>query len=392
MPDASPTPPPVRFLHTADWQLGKGFANVVDDDKRARLRQERIEAIARLGQAATAHGAAFVLVAGDLFDSTLPTDATVSAACAALGALGVPVFAIPGNHDHAGPGSVWEREFFRREAAQLAPNLRLLTTAEPVVLEQAVILPCPRLRRVESADPTAWLRRPDWAQSLPPDRPRIVLAHGSVHGFGATAEEARSSGELDLERLPLAEIDYLALGDWHGVKEVGPKAWYAGTPAHDRFPKGGEYLSGQALAVSVARGAAPEVHALPTAAVQWWREEAELGEAGVAGLEARLQERFGARTGEDVLELRLSGSVDFAGSVELAACLARWQARLLHLRLLDATATAPSESELTALTTQALDPVTARVAGRLSALAAGGDGEAEVARAALRALYEEGRA
>ncbi|MBS0659578.1 MAG: DNA repair exonuclease [Verrucomicrobia bacterium] len=391
MSDSAPPAPPVRFLHTADWQLGKGFANVADDDKRARLRQERVDAIARLAQAATAHGAEFVLVAGDLFDSTLPTDATISAACAALGGLGVPVLVIPGNHDHAGPGSVWEREFFRREAAQLAPNLRLLTAAEPLVLERAVILPCPRLRRVESADPTAWLRRPDWAQALPPGLPRIVLAHGSVHGFGATTEEARTSGEIDLERLPLGEIDYVALGDWHGVKTIPPKAWYAGTPAHDRFPKGGDYVSGHALAVSVIRGGTPEVQPVPTAAVQWWREEAALGEAGVAGLEARLQERFGARTGEDVLELRLAGAVDFAGSVELASCLARWQARLLHLRLFDATTTAPSESELAGLTTQALDPVTARVAGRLAALAGGENGEAEIARAALRTLYEEVR-
>ena len=29
--------------------------------------------------------------------------------------MDVPVLAIPGNHDHAGPGTVWEQDFFRRE-------------------------------------------------------------------------------------------------------------------------------------------------------------------------------------------------------------------------------------------------------------------------------------
>lgn len=393
-PPCSPSSIPlltVRFFHTADWQLGKGFAMVADPDKLARLRQERFEAIARLGEAAQRLGAEFVLVAGDLFDSTLPSDATISAACAAAGALPMPVLVIPGNHDHAGPGSVWEREFFRREAAELAPNLRVLLSCEPVVLEHAVILPCPRLRRVESTDPSAWLRRPDWAAALPPDLPRIGLLHGAVHGFGATSEDQRTSGEIDLERLPAGEFDYLALGDWHGVKQAGPKAWYAGTPAHDRFPKGGEYVSGHALLVEVTRGGLPRVEPVPTARVQWWREAFELGSEGVAPLEARLQEVFGQRTGEDVLELRLSGAVDFAGSAELAACLARWEARLLRLKLLDSTTAAPSESELAALTTQALDPVTARVAARLAVLAAGANGEAEVARTALRALYEEGR-
>lgn len=390
MPDSAPAQT-VRFLHSADWQLGKGFAMVADPDKLARLRQERIDAVTRLGEAARAQGVAFVLVAGDLFDSTLPSDATISAACAAIGAVPVPVFAIPGNHDHAGPGSVWEREFFLREAAQLAPNLRVLRSCEPLVLEQAVLLPCPRLRRVESSDPTTWLRRADWAATLPPELPRIGLMHGAVHGFGSTSEDQRTSGEIDLDRLPAGEFDYLALGDWHGVKQAGPKAWYAGTPAHDRFAKGADYVSGQALLVSASRGRLPQVEPVPTAQVRWWREECELGAAGVAGLEARLQALFGARTGEDVLELRLGGAVDFAASVELAACLARWEARLLRLKLDDRTTAAPSEAELTALTTQALDPVTARVAARLATLAAGENGEAEVARAALRALYEEGR-
>ena len=35
----------LTFLHSADWQIGKPYARVQDPDKRARLRQARIEAI-----------------------------------------------------------------------------------------------------------------------------------------------------------------------------------------------------------------------------------------------------------------------------------------------------------------------------------------------------------
>ena len=42
----------VRFIHTADWQLGKPFAGVEDPAKRAILQNERIEAIKRIGKIA----------------------------------------------------------------------------------------------------------------------------------------------------------------------------------------------------------------------------------------------------------------------------------------------------------------------------------------------------
>ena len=88
-------------------------------------------------------GAAFIVVAGDVFDSSQATKATVSAACAAIGSLQVPVFIIPGNHDHAGAGSIWEQPFFKREQEQLAPNLRVILTPEPVILENVIIFPAP---------------------------------------------------------------------------------------------------------------------------------------------------------------------------------------------------------------------------------------------------------
>ncbi|MDA0350354.1 MAG: metallophosphoesterase [Verrucomicrobia bacterium] len=89
---------PITFLHTADWQLGKPFASVEDDDKRALIRQARIKAIQKIGQIAQERNASFILVAGDLFDSPTTSKSTVSAACSNLGQLKIPVIVIPWSH------------------------------------------------------------------------------------------------------------------------------------------------------------------------------------------------------------------------------------------------------------------------------------------------------
>ena len=60
------------FIHTADWQIGKPYRQIADEQKRFKLQQERLTAIGRIRDAARMQGAAFVVVAGDLFDSPTP--------------------------------------------------------------------------------------------------------------------------------------------------------------------------------------------------------------------------------------------------------------------------------------------------------------------------------
>jgi DNA repair exonuclease SbcCD nuclease subunit len=178
-----------RFLHSADWQLGKPFATVGDEVKRHRLQVERVQVIRRMAAVVAERALDFVVVAGDLFDSPHVTKATVSAACEAMGLMRVPVLVIPGNHDHGGPGSIWEQAFFRREREQLAPNLRVLLKGEPVVLEKAVVFPAPLLRRHEAGNPVAWVREGLDDAGVPGELPRIVVAHGTVQGFGGVEDE-----------------------------------------------------------------------------------------------------------------------------------------------------------------------------------------------------------
>lgn len=381
----------VTFIHTADWQLGKPFASLRDDAKRHRLQQERLSSIQRLGDVASEAGADFILVAGDAFDSSHATKSTVSAACGAIGALKIPVLVIPGNHDHAGPGSIWVQDFFKREQEQLAPNLQVLLTPEPVILNNAVIFPAPLLRRHEPGDPTAWIRSAVADPGLP-DLPRIVLAHGTIQGFGSTQDDeegvAAAVNWIDLSALLKGPADYIALGDWHGTKQLAPKAWYSGTPEIDRFPKGEGNDPGNILKVTLTRGAAPQVEKIPSSRLLW--KELAFRFSDDASLDlfaARLDEMIGLRGDEHLLLLTLEGSLGIEASGRLEKILESWESRLIRLKLDHRVTIAPSDEEILALTQCPEDPLIAAVASQLVSQIEGSSEEAATARLALRELH-----
>ena len=60
----------MKFLHTADWQIG--MKCLVAGDRAADAREERIRTIDRIVEVANRHAVEFVVIAGDLFDSATP--------------------------------------------------------------------------------------------------------------------------------------------------------------------------------------------------------------------------------------------------------------------------------------------------------------------------------
>ena len=381
----------MKIIHSADWQVGKPFAGIEDDYKRALVQRARIEAVDRIAEVAREEGAGVVLVAGDLFDSPSADKSTVAEAASAIGRIGVPVVAIPGNHDHGGPGSVWEQDFFRRESARLAPNLTILLDTEPFELDEVVLFPCPLLRRLEAGDRTEWLRDPAVFQNFPPSKARVVLAHGSVHGFTGGGDDEEEDGmepnRVDLALLPMDEIDYVALGDWHGAKQVGPKAWYSGTPESDRFQKGEEQKPGHILLVEPRRGEQPEVRMIPTGRLRWSEASFEFADdAGVDHCAGRLTNCWAGGPTRTAPPLPRQES-RHRGRERLKTLLDSLRARLLRLKIDDHTTIAPTDREVEALTMQAGDPLIATVARRLAAMARSAGDEAEVAAVALRELH-----
>jgi DNA repair exonuclease SbcCD nuclease subunit len=381
----------LTFLHTADWQLGKPYQRVADPTKRARLQTERLACLRRVGDAARESGSAFVLVAGDLFDSPTPLNATVAAACEAIGSMNIPVLAIPGNHDYGGPGSLWEQPFFLHERDQRAPNLRILLTPEPVILDQAVLFPAPLLRRHTPTDPTAWIRSAVESADLPRDRPRLILAHGSVQGFESSNddedEETTGVNRIDLTRLPNTEIDYIALGDWHGTRMISPKAWYAGTPEIDRFPKGADNDPGHVLIVRATRGQPPHIEPKPTGHFRWNSFSHHFSEdAGFEAFGTALDTHIGTWGQDSLLKLTLTGSLGIEMSQRLAQRLTSLEALLLRVKLDDRVTIAPTAEEIQNLADRPADPLIASVATRLIEMSHSSD-RPEIARLALRELH-----
>lgn len=380
----------MKILHTSDWQIAKPYSRVQNPASVALLQRERIAAIGRLGNVAKEQGCSLILVAGDLFDSNSADKAAVYAACAAISEIKLPVYVIPGNHDHAGAGGIWNQSFFK-EVASKVPGLKILDKPAPEVREDVVILPCPLTRKQDAGDVTSWLYASGVAESLPADRPWVVLAHGSTQGFSSTADEdvAGQPNLIELSRLEILKPDYVALGDWHGTKQVGPNAWYSGTPEPDRFTKGADHDPGNVLVVELAgRGVAPRVEVIKTAGIQWHRLDFPFsGDESLNHFESKLDELLGQRAQRDVMELSISGYLGFEGDGRLRRRLETLEAQLLRLKLVDEVKVMPSDGELTDLTLRD-DPLIAAMAGRLTEEAKSPDPAVQTrARLALRELY-----
>ena len=364
----------VRFIHTADWQIGKPYHRVKDEQKRFKLRQERLNAISRIREAAQINGSKFVLIAGDLFDSPTPSSSSVTEVLEIIGEINIPVIVIPGNHDHGALGTVWYTENFKKYQKQMAPNFSLLIESHPFEIEDAVVLPCPLLRNKDNTDPTLWLRNFNW-NTISTSKPRIVLAHGSVRQFGGQNynidEEAQSGANnlINLDHLPKDEIDYIALGDWHNLKQVSENAWYSGTPEADRFDQGEDNHRGQVLQIDVARHEKPEVKSIATGRIKWHNLNFRFNsDKDLDRFERQIEDLTAGRVSRDLLRVEISGSLSLSGYSRFESLKADLENKLLRLRIKGECHKVPEAEELEKLTSNIQDPLIAQVASELKEL------------------------
>jgi len=213
---------------------------------------------------------------------------------------------------------------------------------------------------------------------------RLGLGHGSITAFGSDAQ--RQPNLIDPGRPQHAGLDYLALGDWHGMKRIGPRCWYSGTPESDDFGVEG---GGQALLVELpAPGAPPEVTPLAIGRFDWRRVTEQIqddadADVVVAGLRALPGEP--ARL---LLDLRLEGTLSLAGRERLGRGLDELRAAVCFLRVDDGRLyLSPSAADLEAI---APGGFLRTAALRLRAMAEDPDQPArDVAARALLRLYAE---
>jgi DNA repair exonuclease SbcCD nuclease subunit len=275
--------------------------------------------------------------AGDIFDGEdLPTTVLRRAMERMAEHAAITWVLLPGNHDPARRGGVWDR--VQRFGAPGNVVLALTDTAIPLA-DGVVVLTAPLTTKNPGRDPTLWM---DTAQT-PEGTLRIGLAHGSVQGFGSDGE---SSVLIARNRAETAGLAYLALGDWHGATRVGPETWYSGTPEPDRFPNN---EPGHVLAVRVERKGAITVDRI-VGRIRVARTAAAVNAlADLATLEAQFATLGGSQS-RALVRLALSGSLSLSEHAELDAWREVWSARLRYLDV-DATALAvrPTETDFDSL-------------------------------------------
>ena len=230
----------MRFIHTADWHLGRQFHNVsLIEDQRHVLEQLVASAVAAEVDA--------VVIAGDVFDRAVPSPEAVGLLDACLGEIvlhrGIPVIMIAGNHD-SGRRLGFAAGLLARAGLHVfaqydgAPRSIMLADrdgpvhffglpyAEPALVREAVG------ERALTGHPQAmeWLTQSARA-AIPAGERSVCVAHCFVAG-GAESESERPlsvGGASAVAADCFAGFSYTALGHLHRPQAIGARIHYSGS-------------------------------------------------------------------------------------------------------------------------------------------------------------------
>lgn len=256
-----------------------------------------------------------VLVAGDVFDAQTVSDRTIRRTFHAMEAFAGPWVLLSGNHDAALAESVWTRA---QRLGAVPDNVHLALESGVLEFPQQgmAILAAPLTQRHTYDDVTAAFDHLEAAPGLL----RIGLAHGSVQGV--LPEDSDFANPIAPNRAEAARLDYLALGDWHGAKQIDSRTWYSGTPEGDRFRNND---AGYALLVDIPRaGAEPVVTARRIGQHEWQQMHEVLSvESDLDGFIHALA----AVEPDSVLDIHLEGQITLAGEQRLLQALSEAEAR-----------------------------------------------------------------
>lgn len=216
----------MKFLHTADWQLGM-TRRFLAGDAQSRYSAARRDAVAALGALAAETDAKFVVVAGDVFDSNQLAPEVVSQSLEAMRSIGVPVYLLPGNHDSLEAGSVYTSALFRSECPQ---NVTVLDREGIWAVHPGVELVAAPWR---AKKPTTDLAAAVLDGLEPNGTARILVAHGGVDTLSPNKEDpALIWLSVVVDAITRGAVHYVALGDKHSRTDVGVsgRVWYSGAP------------------------------------------------------------------------------------------------------------------------------------------------------------------
>jgi DNA repair exonuclease SbcCD nuclease subunit len=373
----------MRFVHTADWQLGmtRYFLN---GEAQPRYSAARRDAVTGLKDLAADTGAEFVVVAGDVFEHNQLAPRDVSQALEAMRAVGVPVYLLPGNHDPLDASSVYTSALF---TAERPANVTVLDRAGTYEVRPGLeLVAAPWTSKAPCSDPVASV-----LEDLPADgTARIVVGHGGVDIFVPDKDRPSlirlAALEAAIER---GAVHYVALGDKHSRMQVGStgRIWYSGSPEATNYDDI-ESDPGHVLVVDVDEADAAHPVRVEPHKVGRWRfvtlRRSVDNSRDVADLDINLD--LMPDKERTVVRIALTGSLSVTDKANLDACLdkyARLYAALSLWEKQSEIAVTPADGEFDDL---GVGGFAAAAVDELVATARSGGADADDARAALALL------
>jgi DNA repair exonuclease SbcCD nuclease subunit len=342
----------MRFVHTADWQLGM-TRHFLAGEAQPRYSAARRDAVAELRTLVADVGAEFVVVAGDVFEHNQLAPEVISQSLEAMRRIGIPVYLLPGNHDPLDASSVYRSALF---TAECPANVQVLDQPGIHQVRPGLqIVAAPWRSKAPTTDLVADVLGD--LEGPPADGViRVLVAHGGVDVLDpdpAKPSLIRLAGVHDA--LARGAVHYVALGDKHSVTKVGGsgRVWYSGSPEVTNYDDV-EPDPGHVLVVDVDETDPGHPVVVETRRVGRWRfvtvqRPVDSGR-DIADLDVNLD--LMPDKDRTVLRLALTGSLTVTDRADLDACLDKYARLFASLRVWDShsdLAVIPADGEFTDL-------------------------------------------
>lgn len=241
----------MKLIHLSDLHLGKRIHEISMLEEQAFILQQILDAVKE-------ENADAVLIAGDVYDKSLPPVEAISLFDSFLGQLsgcGIPVFLISGNHDSP-ERLAFGKAFLKLGNIHVSPaydgNLHSVTLEDshgPVTIWLLPFLKPVHVRRFfpeESIETYTQACQSALSRCrLQPGHRNVLVTHQFVTGgLTCESEELSVGGSDNVDAAVFDAFDYVALGHLHGPQNIGSnRIRYSGSPLKYSFSESTHHKS-----------------------------------------------------------------------------------------------------------------------------------------------------